>query len=178
MMARASARGLALTVYRPGFVGWHSRTGRAGEHDIVALLLLSSFAAGCAPRLDLQINSTPVDCVADTVIRVATTPAAHGATYHVVNQAAARFVDLAATAGLPLVELDEWVATIAERAPRFAKLAVMVRRSQSDPATGADELHFAHNRTYDDRRLRAALGDAYRPPPPMDAHYLARFASA
>ena len=109
--------------------------------------------------------------------RVAASPAAHGATYHVVNRAAARFVDLATIAGLPLVELDEWVATIAERASRFAKLAVMVRRSHTDAASGADELHFAHNRTYDDWQLRAALGDDYRPPP-MDAHYLARFASA
>jgi nonribosomal peptide synthetase DhbF len=178
MMARARTRGFAVTVYRPGFVGWHSRTGRAGEHDIVALLLLASFEADCAPRLDLQINSTPVDHVASTVAQIVSLPSAQRATYHVVNRTAARFADVAATAGLPLVELDEWEAAVTSRAPRFATLAALVRRSQSDPTSGADELHFAHNRSYDDTRLRVALGPAYRSPPPMDAVYLARFASA
>jgi thioester reductase-like protein len=178
MMTRARDRGFAITVYRPAFVGWNARSGRAGEHDVIALLLLASFEAGCAPRLDLQINSTPVDHVAATVAHVVSSPAAHGATYHVVNSVAARFVDLATIAGLPLVDLSEWEATVTESAPPFAKLAALVSRSQSDPTFGAEELHHAHNRTYDDTRLRAALGPAYRSPPPMDAHYLARFASS
>jgi nonribosomal peptide synthetase DhbF len=177
MLTRARARGFAVTIYRPAFVGWHSHTGRAGEHDIVALLLLSSFQAGCAPRLDLQINSTPVDQVAEAVAGVVVTPAAHGATYHVVNRAAARFVDVASTAGLPLVELAAWEAAVAARAPRFAKLAAMVCASQHDPASGGDELHFEHDRSYDDARLRAALGARHRPAPPFDADYLRRFAA-
>jgi nonribosomal peptide synthetase DhbF len=176
MLTRARARGFAVTIYRPAFVGWSSRDGRAGEHDIVALLLLSSFQAGCAPRLDLQINSTPVDQVAEAVAGVVATPAARGATYHVVNRAAARFVDVAAAAGLPLVELAAWEAAVAARAPRFAKLAVLVRGSQADAASGGDELHFEHDRTYDDARLRAALGARHRPAPPFDADYLSRFA--
>jgi thioester reductase-like protein len=178
MMTRARARGVAVSIYRPAFVGWHSRTGRAAEQDIVALLLICSAATGCAPNLDLQINSNPVDGVAETVARVVTTPAAQGATYHLVNRAAVRFVDVAAIAGLPLVELDDWEAAVARKAPRFAKLAALVRRSQHDPSSGADELHFEHDRTYDDARLRAALGSAYRAAPPVDAAYLARFTAA
>jgi thioester reductase-like protein len=178
MMARARDRGFAVTVYRPGFVGWHSGSGRAGAHDIVALLLLSSFQAGCAPRLDLQINSTPVDHVAETVAAIIPRSVVHGATYHVVSRTAVRFVDLATTAGLPIVEMDEWVAAVAARAPQLARLAAMVRRSQADPTSGAEELHFAHDRTYDDGRLRAALGRAYRSTRPLDATDLARFASA
>lgn len=178
MMTRARARDFAITIYRPAFVGWHSRSGRAGVHDIVALLLLASFGAGCAPRLDLQINSTPVDDVADTVARIAAAPPARSATYHVVNRAAVRFVDLAAMAGLPIVPLAAWEAKVGARAPQLATLAALVRRSQSDPTCGADELHFAHNRTYDDRRLREALGAAYRAPHPLDASYVDRFVSA
>jgi thioester reductase-like protein len=178
MMARARARGLAVTVYRPGFVGWHSRAGRAGEHDIVALLLLSSLATGCAPRLDLQINVTPVDRVAETVARVVATPAAQGETFHVVNRAAVRFVDLAAMADLPLVPLEDWERAVAARAPSFAKVAALVRRAQDDPASGSDELHFQHDRSYDDARLRRALGPEYRAPVPCDARYLSTFTAA
>jgi thioester reductase-like protein len=178
MMTRARSRGVSVTIYRPAFVGWHSRTGRAGEHDIVALLLVASGAAGCAPRLDLQINSTPVDVVAEAVARVVTTPTAHGATYHLTNRAAVRFVDLAALAGLPLVDLDDWEATVARKASRFAKVAALIRRSQHDPASGADELHFEHDRTYDDARLRGALGAGHRLAPAVDAAYLGRFMAA
>jgi thioester reductase-like protein len=175
MMARASARGLRVTVYRPGFVGWHSETGRAGEHDIVALLLVSSLQAGCAPHLDLQINSTPVDHVADTVARIACAPAAQGGPLHVVNRAAVRFVDLAAMARLPLVPLAEWERAVATKVPQMAKVAALVCRSQDDPASGSEELHLAHNRIYDDTRLQRALGAAYRPPLPYDARYLSTF---
>jgi thioester reductase-like protein len=175
MMARAAARGLPVTVYRPGFVGWHSETGRAGEHDLVALLLVSSLQAGCAPRLDLQINSTPVDHVADTVARVACAPGAQGGPLHVVNRAAVRFVDLAAMAGLPIVALGEWARAVIDKAPQLAKVAALVCRSHDDPTSGSEELHLAHNRTYDDTRLQRALGATYRPPIPCDARYLSTF---
>jgi thioester reductase-like protein len=175
MMARARLRGVPVTIYRPAFVGWHTQTGHAGEKDIVALLLRSSRDVGCAPDLDLQINSTPVDHVADVVAAIVSTPSAQGATYHLANRAAVRFVDLAAMAELPLVTVEEWEAAVIDRAPRFASLATLVRRAQRDPGSGADELRFTHDRRYDDARLRAALGPAYRAPPPFDAAYLTRF---
>jgi hypothetical protein len=105
------------------------------------------------------------------------TPSAHGGTYHLANRAAARFVDLAATAGLRIVELEEWQAVIAEKAPVFGKLAALIRRSQADPTSGADEMRFEHNRTYDDARLRSALGSSYRASRPLGAEALARFAA-
>jgi myxalamid-type nonribosomal peptide synthetase MxaA len=178
MMARARARGVAVTVYRPAFVGWHAHSGHAGEHDLVALLLLSSFAASCAPCLDLQINSTPVDHVADAVARVVSLPAAQRGTYHLANRAAVGFVDLAVAAGLTVVDLDEWEAAVARKAPRFARFATLVRRAQTDPTSGSDELRLEYDRTYDDAHLRDALGAAYRAPPALDARYLARFISA
>ena len=178
MMSRARGRGFAVTTYRPAFVGWHSASGRAGAHDVVALLLLSSFGARCAPRLDLQVNSTPVDHVAATIARFVATSPAPPATYHLVNRAAVRFVDLATAAGLPIVGLDEWEAAVVARTPALAQLAALVRRSQLDPTSGADELHFEHDRTYDDARLRDALGPIYRAPPPVDARYVDRFASS
>jgi hypothetical protein len=91
--------------------------------------------------------------------------------------AAVRFVDLAATAGLGIVELEEWRAIVADRAPAFVKLAALVCRSQADPTTGADELRFEHNRTYDDARLRAALASSFRVSRPLGADAIARFAA-
>ena len=174
MMARARERGFRVTVYRPAFVGWHSRTGRPGEHDLVALLLRASWAAGCAPPLDLQINSSPVDTVARTVAGVVGCPGAWNATYHVVNRGAVRFVDLAALAGLPVVSFPQWTLAVRRRAPRLARFAAMVEAAQGDERSGAEELAFRYDRTYDDKRLRAVLGSRRPRPVPLDADYLCR----
>lgn len=174
MMTRARDQGFDVTVYRPAFVGWHSGTGRHGEHDLIATLLHSSLEAGCAPRLDLQINSAPVDEVARIVAKIASSPSAYGGTYHVVNTAAIRFIDLARMAGIPLVALPEWEAAVTENTPRFAKLATMVHAAQCDERSASIELELKHNRTYDDTRLREVLGQVHPIATPMDAHYLAR----
>ena len=78
-----------MTIYRPAFVGWHAQTGRPGDQDIVALLLRSSLEAGCAPRLDLQVNLSPVDHVADVVARIVALSdqlSTTGATYHLASR--------------------------------------------------------------------------------------------
>src|SRR5581483_7186159 len=100
MMARARRRGFAVSVYRPAFVGWHTGTGHHGEHDLVVLLLRASLAAGCAPELDLQVNSVPVDQAAGIVAALVmlggvATPSDRAPAYHIANRTAARFVDLA-----------------------------------------------------------------------------------
>jgi thioester reductase-like protein len=178
MMSRARGRGLAVSIYRPAFIGWHSQASRHGEHDLVAMLLASSWQAGCAPCLDLQINSTPVDYVADTVVKLLMAPAAQSGTFHVVNQRAVRFMDLAEMAGLRLVEFPEWEATVNHQAPHFAKFAALVRGTQGDEESGSVELTFEHNRTYDDTRVRQILGPAFRSPPLLDATEVARFMRA
>src|SRR4029077_13763187 len=99
-----------------------------------------------------------------------------GGTFHVVNRAAVRFVDVAAMAGLPLLGPGEWESAVAARAPQLAKVAALVCRAQDDPASGSDELHFEHDRTYDDTRLREALGPASQPPLPLHPHSPARSA--
>jgi nonribosomal peptide synthetase DhbF len=175
MMNRARVRGISVSVYRPAFVGWHSQTARYGEHDLVAMLLASSWQAGVAPRLDLQINSTPVDRVAETVVKLMTSPVAEGGTYHVVNRRAVRFVDLAELAGLKVVELAEWEAVVARRAPAFVKFAAMVRGTHGDEESGSAELILEHNRTYDDSRVREALGTAFRTPAVLSAADVWRF---
>lgn len=175
MMKRARERGFDVTLYRPSFVGWHSASGRHGEHDLIALLLASSWQAGCAPLLDLQINATPVDHVAATALALMSDPAARGGTYHLVQETAVSFIDLSGTAGLPLVDFPTWVAAVAERAPRFATFARMVHGAQGDEGSGSVELRREHDRTYDDARVRERLGPSFRPPPPLDADALARF---
>jgi thioester reductase-like protein len=173
MMARARTRGFDVTRYRPAFVGWHSSTGRAGEHDLVALLLRASLAAECAPNLDLQVNSTPVDHVGATVARVVARTEARGGTYHVVNRRAVPFVELAELADLPVADFSVWRAAVTARAPQFTKFAATVHAAEQDETSGSAELRRQFDRTYDDSSLKRALGADYTPTPEMDAAYVA-----
>ena len=144
MMARARARGLAVTIYRPAFVGWHARTGRAGEHDLVALLLASSLAAGCAPRLDLQINATPVDHVAETVARMVSLPSARRRRWRDLPPDQPRRGPLRRPGrrwrACRWSSSEQWQAAVTSQAPRYAELAALVRRAQDDPGSGSVEL--------------------------------------
>jgi hypothetical protein len=106
------------------------------------------------------------------VARVVDSPAAWNATYHVVNREAVRFVDLVALAGLPLVSFPQWTVAVARQAPRYARFAAMVQATQGDDQSGGDELAFRYERTYDDKRPRAALGRGYPRPAQVDADYL------
>lgn len=172
MMTRARARGFAVNVYRPTFVGWDAQTGRHSANDLVVLLLRTSLRAGCAPALDLQINSTPVDYVASAVASLVASPLDGGGTFHLASFTSTRFVDLAAMAGLPLVPPDRWVEAVRQAAPDHGRFAAMVLATQDDEASGEQELRHAYDRIYDDGRLRLALGPDYRPPAPMDLAYL------
>lgn len=172
MMRRSRDRGFAVSIYRPAFVGWHSASGRYGERDLVALLLIASAKAGCAPRLDLQINATPVDYVASALVSSLTTPMGIGKTYHLANREAVRFVELASMGKIKVVEHAHWQEEVSKKAPEFLHFARMVCLADADDASGSEELRFQHNRLYENATLRNVLRDHFIPPPPMDEAYL------
>jgi myxalamid-type nonribosomal peptide synthetase MxaA len=172
MMRRARERGFAVSIYRPAFVGWHSASGRYGAHDLVALLLIASAKAGCAPRLDLQINATPVDYVASALVAALPTPMGMGKTYHLANQEAVRFVEVASMGQLAVVDPAHWQSMVAQKAPEFSGFAHRVCLAEADEASGSVELRFQHNRRYSNETLRSVLGARFIPPPPVNAAYV------
>jgi thioester reductase-like protein len=171
-MRRARARGFAVHIYRPAFVGWHAVSGRYGPHDLVALLLLASAQAGCAPRLDLQINIAPVEYVAAALVSVLATPLGIGKTYHLAHREAVRFVDVARMGRLEVVDPASWQEVVCHKAPALAKFADRVCRAATDATSGSVELCFQHNRHYDNQTLQSVLGERFIPPPPVNAAYV------
>lgn len=170
-MSRACReRGLKVNVYRPAFVGWHSQSGHAGGRDWVVNLIQLSTLVGCAPCLDIQINSVPVDVVASDIASLFE----HGAsnsTFHVVNSHTTNFVDLASLLALPLVDSAEWRRRVGAVRPAFAGFAQGVCTAHDDDS-GAAELRRENHREYRDDNLRSFLGAAAGRLSPMDPEYL------
>ncbi|MEV6521863.1 amino acid adenylation domain-containing protein [Longispora sp. NPDC051575] len=89
LVRAAGERGLPVTVYRPGRVSGHSRTGAAGTDDafwnyVRAMTRLGAVTADDG-AMDVTVDLVPVDHVAAGIVALAARPAT-GRTYHLVGE--------------------------------------------------------------------------------------------
>lgn len=140
----------------------------------MALLFTASAQAGCAPCLDLQINATPVDYVASVIVSLLTTPMGLGQTYHLANQDAVRFVDVARMGKLEVVEPAYWQEAVAKKAPALGRFAPLVCMADAAEMSGSAEPRLQYNRRYENATLRGVLGERFLSPPPMNEAYVGK----
>ena len=85
LMMAARERGIPVTIHRPGFVGWHSRTGVMNDKDFVTGILDASLALGRAPDVSMTLDVAPVDYVVRAMAWLAARASSAGKTYHLNN---------------------------------------------------------------------------------------------
>jgi thioester reductase-like protein len=85
MMMTARERGIPVTIHRPGFVGWHSRTGVMNDKDFVTGILDACLTLGRAPDVSMTLDVAPVDYVVRAMTWLATRVSSAGKTYHLNN---------------------------------------------------------------------------------------------
>lgn len=129
MVSLAKARGIPVTIYRPGIISGHSQTGAWNASDFMPRLIKSWVELGSAPDLDGAIDLTPVDYVSRSIAHLSLTPGTAGQAYHLVNPKKTRIRDLTASisaAGYPLKTLpyDQWRKTILSSGSASGKTAV------------------------------------------------------
>ncbi len=66
----ARSRGLPVTIYRPGVLSGHSRTGIGNQRDMVWSLIKSCIQMGIHPIDDYRLDVTPVDYVASAIVHL------------------------------------------------------------------------------------------------------------
>jgi len=121
----AGERGIPVTVYRPGRIGGHSRTGLGNPDDLVFRILRGSLQLGAAPLLDMEVEMSPVDFVSQALVHLARQPESVGQTFHLVNPRAATWselLDWLDTLGRPLRRLawTDWQSELKQAAERSA----------------------------------------------------------
>jgi len=67
LVVEAGVRGLPVSIHRPGRVAGHSRTGVWNADDLAARWLAGVVELGAAPELDVALDVTPVDWVAQAI---------------------------------------------------------------------------------------------------------------
>ena len=70
LMLQAAARGLPVTVYRPGRITGDSRTGVCQVDDFFYRLVRGCLQLGAAPDQDARLDLTPVDFVGKALVRL------------------------------------------------------------------------------------------------------------
>jgi thioester reductase-like protein len=207
LAATARRRGLPVTVYRPGIITGHSRTGAWNTDDFMSRLVKSWIELGCAPDLDGATDMTPVDYVSSAIVRLSLSRQQRGKVFHLVNPRQIHIRELVAwirSSGYPVerVPYDRWRMELLSRAGRFKDEAVYslvplfsARTSGQAPLTGdsepdlngqntVDQLgsimaaeYAARSVEFDDQQARDGLAGSSIVCPLVDAEVFARYFS-
>lgn len=81
----ASLRGIPVTIYRPGQISGHSKTGASNINDLMCRLFKAFILLGNAPQMDWIMDLAPVDYVSSAVIHLSRQQESIGKTFHLVN---------------------------------------------------------------------------------------------
>jgi thioester reductase-like protein len=85
LVQQARAKGLPVTIYRPGIVTGDSRTG-ACSNDIISRALASAIQLGCTPADDMRFPFTPVDYVGQAIAALLLSDESTNRNFHLVNR--------------------------------------------------------------------------------------------
>jgi thioester reductase-like protein len=169
----AIERGVPVSIFRPGRIVWHSRTGALGSDDLFSRAIRACVRLGAVPALDTFLEMTPVDYVARAVVRLGRTPGAWGRAYHLFNRDYVRLrhlLDWVRAAGYPLevIPPEQWLVRVQESAShesQDALTALLPLLANGVPFLGDDAPPAERGPSLDDRNTRAALGSAVECPP-------------
>ncbi|MET0285542.1 MAG: thioester reductase domain-containing protein [Polyangiales bacterium] len=81
----ARERGVPVSLYRPTFIGWDSRTGAFNNKDFMCALIDGCLALGRAPELDLLVEVAAVDYVASAIVQLSSDARSLGKAFNVGN---------------------------------------------------------------------------------------------
>lgn len=117
LVSVARSRGLPVTIYRPGMISGHSRTGVWNTSDFMSAVLKGCIQLGAAPMLNTVIELTPVDYVSAAIVGISREPDSHGKVFHLTNSHVIESRDLVGwinARGYPLrqIPFDEWMASL------------------------------------------------------------------
>ncbi|MFF2789411.1 TIGR03617 family F420-dependent LLM class oxidoreductase [Streptomyces sp. NPDC058049] len=181
LRAAAAAYDIPVTVYRPGVITGHSRTGNTSASDPLTPLLRAAVALGAAPTGDQWAPGERVDIVARALVRLMHRPDAPGRTFHLVSPEPlplSALFDALRRAGhhFEQVTPDEWWHRVEEQAhdPAVRPMAAMRDIGRHIVSSGdGHRMPRPHSEA-----TWAALAETGLCPTPWDTAFLDRFAAA
>lgn len=88
LVRQASARGVPVVIYRPGFIGGSSSTGAWSTGDFLCRLVRGILQVRCIPGdLDIDIDFSPVDYVSRSIVNLSRQASSMGRAFNLHNPA-------------------------------------------------------------------------------------------
>jgi len=105
----AGARGLPVSIYRPGYISSSTVAGVSNDADLASLLINAVVRTKSIPRLKIPIDIVPVDSVARAIVYISRQPETASRHFHLNNPQPCTwegFMSLLRATGFELTELD------------------------------------------------------------------------
>jgi thioester reductase-like protein len=117
LVRTAIDRGIPISIYRPGMLTGHSKTGVTKTDSLICRLLKSFIELRSAPILDLMMEMTPIDFVSSAIVNLSLQEKSIGKAFHLVNSQnlpLTKFVKEINSLGYPVREIsyDRWQAQL------------------------------------------------------------------
>ena len=177
----ARERGIPVTIYRPGVISGHSRTGAGNTSDMVWNILKGCLQLGATTRRMPVLDVAPVDYVARAIVHLSLREGSAGEVFQFANPSPMpwqEIFEVAESMGYAVRRLPypEWRRQLGEVADAGADNALIpflplfgeVPVGEGGELAGDDEQRVPNVR-YDDRNTRSALSGSPVSCPPLDA---------
>ncbi|MDI5968929.1 amino acid adenylation domain-containing protein [Streptomyces sp. SL13] len=179
LVRAARARGVPVTVYRPGRISGDTRGGACQEQDLLWNLIKGCLQAGAIPQdADESTGWIPVDYVSAAVVALSALPGDDApAVHHLTHPAPPALSDVfreARELGYAVRELpaDQWRKRIEAQPGNAAQLLLGEPAAPAEPA-----VHRPVRRTFDSSRTLRAAGCAGVPLPDLTPDILRTYLS-
>jgi thioester reductase-like protein len=167
----AATRGVPVAIYRPGRITGDSLTGSWNSDDLFLVGLNMLLQLGAAPDVDVQLDLTPVDYVAEAMVAISSKPESVGRTFHLVNENLVGWMELVKALqreGFPLKVLNltdwrrEFAATYGELPDDWISWLIPVDERTRTGADAADGQMADDSRPLSAPRIRYDCGEVQR----------------
>lgn len=182
LVTKARDRGVPVTIYRPAFIGWHSKTGVFNDKDLTCGILGGSLSMGVAPELDMAFNIAPVDYVTRTMLYLGRQLDSIGKAFNMGSHQQLQWnqvVEVCREAGVPLRQepYARWRAQVEQQRdnPCYKFLSAL---PEVDPRTGEPGEFLLSNKYFPIlgcQNVLAALSGTSITCPPLSADLLEPF---
>jgi len=178
----ARDRGLPVSIYRPGRISGHSKTGVFNPNDFLYRLIIGCIQLGSAPAEETSFNIAPIDYVSRAIVYLSRQKESLGKAFHLVNPNpldSGLLINSIRSLNYPIrqVSYDQWqteLMTIAKHSPEHALYPLLpffpARESEAETSNLGRLI-------FDDQNTRGTLADFSIVCPPIDHNLLHTYLS-
>ncbi|MEO1376000.1 MAG: thioester reductase domain-containing protein, partial [Cyanobacteria bacterium J06635_10] len=179
----AGVRGIPISIYRPGRISGHSKTGVCNINDHTFRMIRGCIQLGSAPKDNGIVNLTPVDYATQAIVYLSQQQTSFGKVFHLINPQPLPWeevVNSIISCGYPLKKIDypQWCSQLLKEVEQYDDnplypLIAKVTNSESQNTSLEDST----TQQIDQQNTLTGLAATTIVCPPLDSQLLSTYLS-